>query len=47
MVRLVRAAAKVAAANLGCYAVIGGVAVSARLGQAHRPRQTSTPSSTT
>lgn len=36
MVRLVRAAAKVAEANLGSYAVIGGVAVSARLGQAHR-----------
>lgn len=36
MVRLVRAAAKVADANLGSYAVIGGVAVSARLGQAHR-----------
>ena len=34
--RLVRAAAKVASANLGSYAVIGGVAVSARLGQAHR-----------
>ncbi len=36
MVRLVRAAGKVADANLGSYAVIGGVAVSARLGQAHR-----------
>jgi hypothetical protein len=36
MVRLVRAAAKVAGANLGSYAVIGGVGVSARLGQAHR-----------
>jgi hypothetical protein len=36
MVRLVRAAAKVADAHLGSYAVIGGVAVSARLGQAHR-----------
>lgn len=36
MVQLVRAAAKVADANLGSYAVIGGVAVSARLGQAHR-----------
>jgi hypothetical protein len=36
MVRLVRAAAKVADANLGSYAVIGGIAVSARLGQAHR-----------
>lgn len=33
---LVRAAAKVADANLGRYAIIGGVAVSARLGQAHR-----------
>jgi len=36
MVRLVRAAAKVAEANLGRYAIIGGLAVSARLGQAHR-----------
>lgn len=36
MVRLVRAAAKVADAHLGHYAIIGGVAVSARLGQAHR-----------
>jgi hypothetical protein len=36
MVRLVRAAAKLAAADLGGYAIIGGVAVSARLGQAHR-----------
>ena len=36
MVRLVRAAATLAAADLGSYAVIGGVAVSARLGQAHR-----------
>jgi hypothetical protein len=36
MVRLVRAAAKVAGAHLGSYAVIGGVDVSARLGQAHR-----------
>jgi len=36
MVRLVRAAAKVADAHLGSYAIIGGVAVSARLGQAHR-----------
>jgi len=36
MVRLVRAAAKLAEANLGSYAIIGGVAVSARLGQAHR-----------
>ncbi len=36
MVRLVCAAAKIAGANLGSYAIIGGVAVSARLGQAHR-----------
>lgn len=36
MVRLVRAAGKVAEANLGRYAIIGGLAVSARLGQAHR-----------
>lgn len=36
MARLVQAAAKVADAGLGRYAVIGGVAVSARLGQAHR-----------
>jgi len=36
MAPLVRAAAKLAEANLGRYAVIGGVAVSARLGQAHR-----------
>lgn len=36
MVRLVGAAAKVAEANLGRFAIIGGVAVSARLGQAHR-----------
>lgn len=36
MVRLVRAAAKVADARLGSYAIIGGVAVSARLEQAHR-----------
>lgn len=36
MVRLVRAAAKLAEAQLGSYAIIGGVAVSARLGQAHR-----------
>lgn len=34
--RLVRVATKVADANLGSYAIIGGVAVSARLGQAHR-----------
>jgi hypothetical protein len=36
MVRLVGAAAKVAAAPLGRYAIIGGVAVSARLQQTHR-----------
>jgi hypothetical protein len=36
MTRLVRAAAKIAEANLGNYAIIGGIAVSARLGQAHR-----------
>ena len=36
MDRLVRSAAKIADANLGRYAIIGGVAVSARLGQAHR-----------
>lgn len=36
MAALVRAAAMVAEAGLGRYAVIGGVAVSARLGQAHR-----------
>lgn len=36
MVRLVHAAAKVADASLGRYAIIGGLAVSARLGQAHR-----------
>jgi hypothetical protein len=36
MVRLVRAAAKLAEANLGSYAIIGGVAVSARVGQTHR-----------
>lgn len=36
MARLVRAAAKIADADLGRYAVISGVAVSARLGQAHR-----------
>ena len=35
MAPLVQAAAKVAQAGLGRYAVIGGVAVSARLGQAH------------
>jgi hypothetical protein len=36
MARLVRAAAKIADAHLGRYAIIGGLAVSARLGQAHR-----------
>jgi hypothetical protein len=36
MVRLVGAAAKVATAPLGRYAIIGGVAVSARLQQTHR-----------
>jgi hypothetical protein len=36
MVRLVGVAAKVADAPLGRYAIIGGVAVSARLQQAHR-----------
>jgi hypothetical protein len=36
MARLVRAAAKIADASLGRYAIIGGLAVSARLGQAHR-----------
>jgi hypothetical protein len=36
MIRLVRAAASVASASLGQYAIIGGVAVSARLNQAHR-----------
>jgi hypothetical protein len=36
MVRLVGAAATVASANLGRFAIIGGVAVVARLGQAHR-----------
>jgi hypothetical protein len=36
MVRLVGAAAKIADANLGRYAIIGELAVSARLGQAHR-----------
>ena len=35
MVRLVRTAAKVADAHLGSFGIIGGVAVSARLGQAH------------
>jgi len=36
MVALVGAAAKVAASAIGRYAIIGGIAVSARLGQAHR-----------
>jgi hypothetical protein len=36
MTRLVRAAAKLGTAPLGRYAIIGGVAVSARLRQAHR-----------
>lgn len=36
MAPLVQAAARVAEAGLGRFAVIGGVAVSARLGQAHR-----------
>lgn len=36
MAPLVRTLAKVAAANLGSFAVIGGVAVTARLGRAHR-----------
>jgi hypothetical protein len=36
MGRLVAAAAKIAGSQLGRYAIIGGVAVSARLGQAHR-----------
>lgn len=36
MAPLIQAAAKVANAGLGRYAVVGGVAVSARLGQAHR-----------
>jgi hypothetical protein len=36
MARLVRAAAVLAAAPLGRYAIIGGVAVSARLQRAHR-----------
>lgn len=36
MVHLVRAVAKLSNAGLSQYAVIGGVAVSARLGQAHR-----------
>lgn len=36
MLPLIRAVASLSAAGLGRYAVIGGVAVSARLGQAHR-----------
>ena len=36
MVPLVRAVARLSLAGLGPYAVIGGVAVSARLGRAHR-----------
>jgi nucleotidyltransferase AbiEii toxin of type IV toxin-antitoxin system len=36
MIRLVRAAAKIADANLGRYAIIGGLAVSARIGLTHR-----------
>jgi len=36
MVPLVRAVAQLAAAGLDRYAVVGGVAVTARLGQAHR-----------
>lgn len=36
MLPLIRAAARLADANLGAFAVIGGVAVSARLGRAHR-----------
>jgi hypothetical protein len=36
MVRLITAAARLAEAPLGPYAIIGGVAVSWRLGQAHR-----------
>lgn len=36
MAPLVRTLAKVAEANLGSFAVIGGVAVTARLGRAHR-----------
>ena len=33
---LVRAIAQMAAADLGPYAIVGGIAVAARLGQAHR-----------
>ncbi len=36
MHRLVRAVVQMSAADLGRWAVIGGVAVAARLGQAHR-----------
>jgi len=36
MLPLVRAAARLAAADLGAFAVVGGVAVAARLGRAHR-----------
>lgn len=36
MAPLVRAAARLAEADLGAYAVVGGLAVSARLGRAHR-----------
>jgi len=36
MLPLVRAAARLADANLGAFAVVGGVAVTARLGRAHR-----------
>ena len=36
MARLITAAARLAEAPLGPYAIIGGVAVSCRLGQAHR-----------
>lgn len=33
---LVRAVARMSSADLGPYAIVGGVAVAARLGQAHR-----------
>jgi len=36
MVRLVRAVAALDEAGVGRYAIVGGVAVAARLGQAHR-----------
>lgn len=36
MVPLVRAAARLAGAGIGSFAIIGGVAVTARLGRAHR-----------